>query len=77
MMAKSLLFTLGVVLLPACATNEATYNNWEHSRIANCKQRFSPHDPQLERCLEEAQLPYDEYKAHSQKAEPKADTTAD
>lgn len=49
-----------IVLTAGCATEDA-YNSWEPARTQNCKERFSPHDPQLEYCLEQATRPYDEY----------------
>ncbi len=76
-MRRGVIIALALLMPLACVTNEASYKAWEHSRIANCKQRFSPYDPELERCLEQAQLPYDEYEDHRQHDEPKADGPAE
>ncbi len=53
---------LGIVCaITACTSDRYLYESWEWSRIENCKQQFSPYDPELEYCIEQARLPYDEY----------------
>lgn len=66
-----------ILLLAGCTANKATYEGGEYDRVQNCRQQFSPYDPELEYCLERARRPYEDIEEAFSSADPESTESSD